>query len=76
MTLTVILGSGVGVRVEAAVLQGNHRRGRGSAVATETGLMVMMGGTGFVVKVLAEGRAITMTEVETGKRTGERTGDR
>jgi hypothetical protein len=74
MMLTIILGSGVGVRVEAAVLQRNHRRG--STVATETGLMVMMGGTGFVVKVLAEGKAITMTEVETGKRTGERAGDR
>jgi hypothetical protein len=76
MTLMIILESGGRVRVEAAVLQGNHKRGSGNTIATETGLMVMMGGIGFVIKVQAEGGTITMIEVETVKRTGEKAGDR
>jgi hypothetical protein len=74
--LTIILGSGVGVRVEAVVLQGNHKRGSGSTITTGTGRMAMMpGGTGYAIKVRAEGVTIITKEAETGKRTGEKTDD-
>jgi len=65
-THMIMLGNGVGARVEAAALQGSHRRGTETTTAAETDPMAMMlGGTGCVIKARAE----------TGRRTGEREGD-
>jgi len=73
----IILGNGVGARVEAAALQGSHRRGIESTIEVETDRMATMpGGIGCARKVQAEGETTTTTEAETERRTGERGGDR
>lgn len=73
----IILGSGVGVRVQAAALQGSHRRGIESTIAVETDRMATISeGIGYVRKVQAEGEMTTTTEAEIGRRTGGRGGDR
>jgi hypothetical protein len=69
MALTIVLGSGVGVRVEAVVLQGNHKRGSGSTITTGTAMMP--GGTGYAIKVRAEGVTIITKEAETGGMAGD-----
>lgn len=73
----IILGNGVGARVEAAALQGSHKRGIESTIAVETDRMATMpGGIGYARKVQAEGETTTTIEAETERKTGERGGDR
>ena len=75
-THMIMLGNGAGARVEAAALQGSHRRGTETTTAAETDPMAMMlGGTGCVIKARAVVVMTSMTEAETGRRTGEREGD-
>ena len=75
-THMIMLGNGVGARVEAAALQGSHRRGTETTTAAETDPMAMMlAGTRCVIKARAVGVMTTMTEAETGRRTEEREGD-
>jgi hypothetical protein len=77
MMHVVLPGSGLTAQLGAIVLQ----RSRlwiemESTVAIEEDCMsVMLGGTGHVKKVQAEGRMITTIGAETGKRIGEREGD-
>jgi hypothetical protein len=78
MTMHVILPrSGLAAQVRAVVLQGSHHWIEiESTIATEKDRMVvMLGETGYVKKVQAEGRMITMTGAEIEKRTGEREGE-
>jgi hypothetical protein len=78
MMMHVILPrSGLGAPVGAAVLHGSHHWIEiESTIATEKDRMVMMlGKTGYVKKVQAERRMITMIGAEIEKRTGEREGD-
>lgn len=71
----ITLGNGVGARVEAAALQGSHRKGIESEIETDR-MATMPGGIGYARKVQAEGETTTTTEAETERRTGERGGDR
>lgn len=78
MMMHVILPrSGLGAQVGAVVLHGSrHWIEIESTIATEKDCMVvMLGETGYVKKVQAEGRMITTVGAEIEKKTGEREGD-
>ena len=79
MMHVILPGSGLAAGAGAVVLQGSHHWiETESTIAAEADCMAMMPGeTGHVKKAQAEGRMITtIGAAETGKRTGEREGDR